>query len=266
MSAPYLTPLFSDSFQRANVSPLAFPWVVDEHGDNGLQIVSDLCESASGANSFGVQFYLASLSPTYDEYVSATLGASLPNAAALNLMARTTDGGTVFSPGSWPGYTLQIYSFFGSTSWNFYCSTGGLIASGPLTVNNGDTFTLALVGTTVYLLQNSTLLTSFTNTAISSGGIALACATNSSNSVQISNWVAGSAALDPIYAVIDTLFSGLNSIARQIVHDCCVGYFLTHGSSDQIPAGWSGTTAPNVPQIVALVLSLTRFGLEPPGA
>ena len=193
-AGPTLTPLFSDNFQRANVSPLAAPWAIDENGDTGLAIVSDLCGDAGGANTTGVQLYEETL--PNDQYVSATLGGPLQSGSSgFEISARTTDNGVQFTPGHWPGYALVVYGFFGTIGWNLFCSTGGLIASeSGLTINSGDTFTLAIVGTTVYVLQNSTLLTSFSNSAVSSGGSALACISNGNgNSVQVSNFVVGSA-------------------------------------------------------------------------
>jgi hypothetical protein len=194
MAAPYLTPLFSDNFTRANVSPLTSPWAIDTAGDAGLKIVSDHCQNVGGANSEGVQLYEETL--PNDQYASATVGATFPSAAALNIMARTTQNVISFFSTNWPGYKFQIY---GSNAY-LYCSTGGLLGFVPIVpgVSIGDTFTIAIVGTTVYLLHNSTQLAAVTNTSVSSGGSALATATdNSGNAVKVSSFVVGSASLTP---------------------------------------------------------------------
>jgi hypothetical protein len=194
MAAPYLTPLFSDNFTRANVSPLTSPWAIDTAGEASLQIVSDFCQNVGGANSQGVQLYNETL--PNDQYASATVGATFPSAAALNIMARTTQNAIPFFSTNWPGYKLSIY---GSNAY-LYCSTGGLLGFVPIVpgVSIGDTFTIAIVGTTVYLLHNSTQLAAVTNTSVSSGGSALATATdNSGNAVKVSSFVVGSASATP---------------------------------------------------------------------
>jgi hypothetical protein len=38
-----LTPLQTDSFNRANVNPLTAPWALDIANDFGFQISSDIC-------------------------------------------------------------------------------------------------------------------------------------------------------------------------------------------------------------------------------
>jgi hypothetical protein len=206
MPSVTLTPLFSYSFNRANVNPLTAPWSIDSASDTGLQIISDLCRSASlGSN--GIQVYGNSL--PNDCYASATIGSAL--ATYIGIGIRQTDGGYHTSQ-DWPGYLLLVLG----TSWLLVQGNyGGTIASGSgLTVNSGDVFSVAAIANTVYAFQNSSQLCAVTNTAFASGGSILELAeAGSGGSGGISNWVVGSA-VDPVTDSYDPTIPFLGSISE----------------------------------------------------
>lgn len=194
--APTLTPLFSDGFNRSNVSPLAAPWAIDAESDHGLQIASDLCLAAVQTPSplavyTGIQLYEETLPA--DCFASVTLGAAIPSDAQFGIKIRATDNGG--APATWPGYTLYI---IGGEVWELVGALGGFAIGSGLTSNSGDVFTLAAVGSSVYALQNGIVLGGFTDVAVASGGTALLLQTDASgHSVEISNWVVGSCAVSP---------------------------------------------------------------------
>jgi hypothetical protein len=170
-----LTTLSSDNFQRANAFPLGGLWTLDVAGDIGLEVVNDganapvVESSPSPEAQEGYQYYNFSLPA--DCFASATATGNM-NSGDTNqqiiIRVRATDiGGTA---GNGPGYRLSISA---SGSWVLWQDTGTPIASGGTTLHAGDVFTIACIGTTVYALQNSTILGSVTNTSYSSGSAAM---------------------------------------------------------------------------------------------
>src|SRR6266481_7700205 len=102
----FLTQLASDSFQRANESPLIHPpWSTDTFGAGGLQIISHL---AQGTATFTdcTEIYTGQVLPN-DQYASATLGATIAGNANLVLGVRIVDVGNP-SLNSTPGYFTRI--------------------------------------------------------------------------------------------------------------------------------------------------------------
>jgi len=182
-----LTPLATDTFQRANVNPLVSPWTLDTAGDPGLQIVSDLCEGAAGE---GGQFYDYDLPD--DQYVSITV-AAMGSECLFQIFVRTTDTGIAWGEQDTVGYRLE----YSGGEWLITTPLGGVLISGSgLAVSPGDTFTLAAVGTTIYAYHNSTLLGSVTDTTYASGITALVLAPYPTlNTAQVSNFTIGSAAV-----------------------------------------------------------------------
>src|ERR1700683_2932777 len=186
-----LTPLQSDNFTRANVSPLTSPWALDEFGDPGLKIAGDVCECSS-ASAECVQFFTLADMPN-DQYATVTFGASVPSGAGFQIYFRATDGGDTVGTVDWSEYLFRY--LVGSWAVVLPGSNTILIGSG-LTIAPGDTITVAAVGTTIYVYHNSTLLGSKVDTNYSSGSVALVAFDNSSTAdVQFSNFVIGSAAV-----------------------------------------------------------------------
>jgi hypothetical protein len=154
----------------------------------GLAIVSELCEGP-GVDDGGWQFYDYDLPD--DQYASVTI-ASLPtDENGFTLWVRATNNGENAS--QIPGYKLEVFQFPGNCEWRLDTPASGEILSGFVAaINPGDVFTLAAVGTTIYVFQNSTLLGSIADTSYSSGVAGLEC---DASEVHISNFAIGSAAV-----------------------------------------------------------------------
>ncbi len=208
-----LTQLASDNFQRSNISLLAAPWTVDEIGDAGFQIANDVAEPASNyeTESFGfpVQLYDLPGGTPNDQYASLTLAAAL--STKLHVGIRATDAGNHWGT-DFPSYMLQVRQTTGN--WTvFEWGAENTLANGTgLTVSPGDTFTIAAVGTTIYVFQNSTLLTSFTDTTYASGLTAMGAGNATATNPQYSNFAMGSAA--GTYDTYDPTIPFLGSISE----------------------------------------------------
>lgn len=186
-----LTQLASDNFRRANVSPLAAPWAIDAHGDPGLAIISDTCV-ASNETLIAIQIYDLSGGTPNDQFASATFASYGGNDGASYLGIRLTDGGGVFSSG-WAGYVLSVNG--GTSSWTLYnWQSKAVLASGSVTANVGDVFTLAAVGTTIYVFQNSKQLASVSDSSFAAGSTILGLPAFAGE-VEFSNFAMGSAAI-----------------------------------------------------------------------
>jgi len=195
-----LTQLAADNFSRANVNPLTSPWAIDVAADPGLQIVSDLCE-ATVLNSACGQIYNYAGGTPNDQYASMTIQSFVLANSPLGLvLVRWTDNGTsIGSVVTALTYELQIRQNAGELGWRIFSGGTGIIASGNTTFTVGDTFTLAVVGTTLFVLQNGTQLTSISNTSHSSGVTALgSVAFTALNDVEFSNFAMGSASLGTV--------------------------------------------------------------------
>jgi hypothetical protein len=186
-----LNPLGGDTFSRANENPLSQGglWTQDTAGDPTLQLVSDVAELTSAVGGSNASLY-SGVSLPNDQYASATLAVVVAVESVGYVAIRLTDNGSSFA--SLPSYVFGIELGGG---WRVLYE-GSVILSGTTTYSIGDVITIAVVGTTVYAIQNSTQLGSVTNASASSGEAALGGTSNTAiTRVQYSNWVVGSAAL-----------------------------------------------------------------------
>lgn len=188
-----LTQLAVDDFQRSNENPLSGGgnWVVDTYGDNPLQIVSDVCEGTQEAEN--AELYTGVSLPN-NQYASVTLAALVTaHDTSFQIMIRVTDTGVSY--GSLPGYRLYASPNFGL--YYLYSAAVGLILSVSATASAGDVWTVAAIGSTIYVLQNGVQLGSVTNTNYASGLAAALVAqeVEALTDVQFSNFAVGSAAL-----------------------------------------------------------------------
>jgi hypothetical protein len=194
----FLTVLASDNFFRPNESPLASPpWARDTFGQAGLQIISNLAQGTA-TNTDCTEIYTGVSLPN-DQYASATLGAGIAGNANLVLGVRMVDNGSI-SLGGMPGYFTRIAGTGNGGAWTIQDGSGGhvLTNGSGLTVNSGDVFVLAVIGTTVYLFQNGTQVGSAVSALWSSGSAMLVCATGASASaVQVSAFATGKASTTP---------------------------------------------------------------------
>lgn len=191
-----LTQLASDNFQRANVNPLTAPWALDLAGDNGLKILSDQCYPAAENNQCVMIYDLPGGTPA-NQYASTTFETLGGNGQPVYLGIRITDGGGHFTSG-WAGYVLAVNPLpyeSPTGTWTLYnWLTNTVLASGTMTANVGDVFTLAAVGTQLYILQNGTQLGSVSDSSFAAGSTALGFPSFSGDP-SLSNFAVGQAAV-----------------------------------------------------------------------
>jgi hypothetical protein len=182
-----LTPLASDNFHRANESPLVNPpWALDTFGDPPLQVVSDLCEG-SATESLNGELYTGTSLPN-DQYATVTI-ANMANLYIIRTGVRITDNGA--SIYQLPGYTLELYY---NSGW-FVTTPATTLLFGSQKPQAGDVWTIAAVGSTIYVIANGVQLGSVTNTTYTSGVSMLSISTALSlTDIQVSDFVVGSAA------------------------------------------------------------------------
>ncbi len=193
MSTIYLTELGRDNFQRANENPLSQggKWTENIYGDHPLQVVSDVCEVTATSGDFAGMIYSGVALPN-DQYASVTFATAPPSGSDSYLAPciRFTDGGDHFEQE--PSYLVYLTSVNWQITWGAYNN----IANGALSVSAGDTFTFAVIGSSLYLYQNTTLLWSGTDATYASGGSALASVSfGQLSDCQCSYWSVGSASL-----------------------------------------------------------------------
>jgi hypothetical protein len=190
-----LTQLGSDNFTRLNENPLSQSgnWVLDSYGDPALKIVSELCTSTT--TNVCAELYTGVSVPN-DQYAQATSADSLSQSfEGIEIAIRLTDNGSTFI--SLPAYRLEI---FGNGQFELFAGSSYVGGQTGLTISAGDVFTVAVIGSTIYVLQNSTQLNSFTNATYSSGTTGLALI-NSGATVECSNWAVGSASATATYSI-----------------------------------------------------------------
>jgi hypothetical protein len=164
-SAPYLlVPSFTDSFQRANESPLSDggKWLTVGSGDV-LEILSDECTTTTSASANGAATYTGTLSNT--QYGGCTVQTWQDNVV---LYFYLRSGASLL-----PSYVVAIsasgvnsipYASFGVYSNNidgsvFNCYLTSIM---PIVVSEGDQFVAGIFGTGkngfLYVLQNGNLI------------------------------------------------------------------------------------------------------------
>ncbi len=205
MSVPILTTLASDNFQRANVSPLTSPWELDAFSDLALAIESELCVPSVFGDGYQCgQFYSYPALPD-DQFCSATITAAALQSTGGNVrltLRVRNDNSSEFYAG--PGYRLYCdLDPSGGGSWSLLKDKPGtvLLATGTTAYNAGDVLIIAAIGSTIYVLQNSTILAQVTDTdwPSSGGGGVLGLYSERGNSSLglVSNFAVGSASLTP---------------------------------------------------------------------
>jgi len=129
-----------------------------------------------------------------DQYVAVTIGPSSLSSPFAELLtcARATDNG---GAGAFPAYFLTFgVSSGGSLYWQIgLFASFTVIASGvPAAFNPGDMWILAVVGTTLYAIQNGVIIGKVTDATLS-GGVALLQIYNGSSNSNVSNFAIGAA-------------------------------------------------------------------------
>jgi hypothetical protein len=161
----FLSQTAFDNFQYPNIQPLPSPpWTVGY--SNTLQVVSELCE-AEEVGDTALEIYTGTTLPA-NQYASATIS-NMAMEALLELTIRQQ----YESPFQY-GYILSVWnlgpgeSFCYVDAWDFPSATEVLYVGG-LTINDGDVWTIAAIGSTIYVLQNGNILSSATDSTWSSG-------------------------------------------------------------------------------------------------
>ncbi len=156
---PTLTPQVSDSFDYTG-APLPGPaW--GNAINQGLQAEDGYCQAASVAPNY--EEYIGASLPD-DQYLSWTIQSFNPaNSPAIYLVARAS---------AWNvGYRLLVVAGNAESenSWSLLDHNADTLLSGSTLFNNGDTITLACVGSTIYVLQNTTVIGSVVDTQYTGG-------------------------------------------------------------------------------------------------
>jgi hypothetical protein len=159
-----LTQTNSDNFTRANESPLVTPpWTVV---GQGLQIVSNLCE-ATVVSGNDTEVY-SGTALAADQYAAATISNMSADGSDIFLFVRLQANNNDNS-----GYELLLQKGSASSSYQLFSVTGGsltsILFSSGITISNGDVWAVAVVGSTLYVVRNGTVLGTVTNTTWSSG-------------------------------------------------------------------------------------------------
>jgi len=189
-----LTQTFQDTFQRTNENPLSDSgnWsgkVANWTGGN-LQVVSNVCELTTASNTRDSQINVGGTSAS-NQYASFTFAAA-PNFS-------NDAGATLFVRGS-SSSTYELYVAYTQTTARLYSPGALLLTMTGLTINSGDVWVLAVIGTTLYVIQNGTQVGSTTDSTLASGqtalgGTTLGSGAGSDSDIQFSNFASGTAAL-----------------------------------------------------------------------
>jgi len=200
-----LNQLGQDNFATdSNQNPLASPpWTAPS--TYKLEVSAGLCTGNSGGIG-GEQYTGVSLGN--DQYASGTIADISAYGDSAMILAIRASGNGSGAEFVWDnGYELQVYpdpedsrSFFellSRTSGSATFLTDGFVFSAP---NNGDVWTLAAVGTTLYVLLNGTQVASLTDSTYASGFSALT-AYAFEGQPYFSNFATGNASLGSTYSI-----------------------------------------------------------------
>jgi hypothetical protein len=204
-----LTQLAEDSFNYANVSPLpSANWTANtgSYAAQTLKVASNLCEITVISDEEGLEFFTGVSLPD-DQYASATLAniATSATGSTLFLQARATpvpneyfgngyscliyNAGTGYGPYPTSNPVVILYSYTNGTPTliTIVSSFGRMAAN--------DIWTIAVIGTTVYVLQNGVTILSVSDSSYASGTTALGEEETSENAanVHVSLFTTGSA-------------------------------------------------------------------------
>ena len=189
-----LTPLGTDNF-AANSNPLnPAKWTecTDSVDFAPLQALGGYCVAAGGTNIDSCEFFTEVVLPN-DQYVSVTLSAlSTDGLSGFTMFLHSTlDAAFQYNVGVFnvgDGLNVDVVI---SREDNDVETILAQNLSTPYSL--GDVFTAAIVGTTIYLLQNGNILLHATDTTYPTGnvGIDVNPFTNALTDVKLSNFVAG---------------------------------------------------------------------------
>jgi hypothetical protein len=237
-----LNQLGQDNFATdSDQSPLASPpW----NAPSGfkLEVATGLC-TGTFSGSGGEQY--AGVSLGNDQYASVTIAdISAWGSSNLFLAIRASGNG---SGGAIPynnGYELQVYPDSGEDTFFELVSrisdTPTVLASGHVLTppNNGDVWTLAAVGTTLYVLQNGIQVASVTDSTFASGFSALA-ASGFEGQPYFSNFATGDASVGSTYSISGNCGDAFATVAYT---GTASGSVEADGSGNYVISGLSNGT------------------------
>ena len=156
-----LVQLAADNFHRANENPLnnGGNWTAPTGLSQGLQIVSELCQSAAALSTeYAGQYFNGAPLPE-DQYASLTLATFENGSDASVAMYVRAAGSNQGQPISGYSLVLAISAQDSGVGANFSVSGGGIPFNSTLvTFSEGDVWTLAAVGNTLYVIRNGTVV------------------------------------------------------------------------------------------------------------
>lgn len=195
------TQLASDNFNRANASPIGGPWLGQAQLLNNSMVLGQL------PGAFESMLYDGGINWPNDQYTSATVTQLVHNAGyfALVLRSDVARQNYYYIDLDASGISGGLGGIGLPTPLNLQKILGGLIQGPPyhgfggVIPQIGDVFTAQIIGQTISVFRNGTLLGSFTDTVspITSGkpGVLLQTGANSQNftDVALDNWSGGGA-------------------------------------------------------------------------
>jgi hypothetical protein len=268
-----LTQLAEDNFATdANASPLPSPpWSLGTPPTFWkLAVVSGLCVGSAATANNGCENYVGSggFSLPNDQYASANIPNVVSFGQSVLQPSCRAAGGNYESTGYLSfnaGYTLVVQSagFF-----TLYYVTGFtytmLGTSEHVTGRNNDIWTIAAIGTTVFVLQNGVIIISVSNSTYSSGFTSLGLE-NDEGTAATSLFSTGSASA---VVATPTLSFGAGAVTVSNTDSGLSGfeqYYTTDGSTPTILSTlYSGPftiTLPKTVQVVAVATGYTNSAI-----
>ncbi len=219
MTAFAFTPIGSDSFQRANESPLnPANWEIYSTANGGsiLEIINDVCVQINNPEVAGVELFTTV--PPNDQFAGCTIAAL---GLLIEVLLRATLGTNFYFLEALPTETLVRLS-----------SPSTALATYPGACNVGDVLLFAAIGTTLYAFKNGTQAGAVTDSTLSSGLTGAGVLYSSVyTDTGITNFVMGQASTAPSGQAAPTIPNGLD---KGHVYDQVLYYGTLQG--------WGGRT------------------------
>jgi hypothetical protein len=173
-----LVQLASDNFTRANENPLSDGglWAAPISPSVGMQVISNLCQSAASSPSVEAAQYFNGAPLPADQYASFTIATISQNGEGVTMWVRAT-GNYVGRPEA--GYFLSVGAsdpeLNEPAAYDLSLINGDTFVSLAsdnvnVTVSEGDVWTLAVAGSNFYIIQNGNIVGFAIDSTLSSGG------------------------------------------------------------------------------------------------
>lgn len=203
MPTPVLVTTFEDNFTRANENPLSDggQWTkATGPASNALQISANTCKNVTSTGT-GAAF-VSGTSFVNDQFAQATGKAwSAASSGVLFLGVRTTNPGTIKQLNGYVGFVTGKSGAAATALAIARDDAGGQtilnsLSSGFPTIAATDVWALAVVGSTLYFMQNGSVLITATDSVFTSGSPAVLILTAASTAnLTLGDFQAGSASV-----------------------------------------------------------------------